>query len=109
MTNKMEGLVRPFAAGDVFTAKALPAVQPNYEAKPDIVVTIGKPIPLLMKAIGITNLFGGVRLQELDRRTSTKRVFNDQDEEQWVDVSRIDYLKLRDNATEQEHEWNFNN
>ena len=106
--NKLEGVVRPFAAGDVFTAKPLAPVQPNFVAKPDIVVTFGNPIQLQAKPIGITNLFGGVKLSEISRTTSKKRVFNPDDNSQFVDVLRIETLKMQD-ANNQTHEFTFNN
>lgn len=106
--NKLEGIVRPFAAGDVFNAKAFERNQPFLVAKDRIVVQFGNPIKLQMKPIGITNLFGGARLNEITRTTSTKRVFNPSDNTQFVDVERMDYLKMRDDNG-QDHEFTFNN
>lgn len=103
---KLEQVVRPFQAGDVFTSKSLPAVQPSTVVKPDIVVIWGKPITLQMKAIGITNLFGGQRLSEVSRTTRTRRVFNEQNENQWVDVEEIQTLRMRD-ANHQFHDFEF--
>lgn len=106
--NKLEGVVRPFVVGDVFNATALPPVQPVNVAKPDIVFTFGNPITLQMKAIGITNLFGGVKLTEISRTTSTKRVFNPADRAQFVDVQRIETL-LMQSEDGQQHNFNFKN
>jgi hypothetical protein len=103
---KLEQVVRPFQAGDVFTAKSLPAVQPVTTIKPDIVVIWGKPINLQMKAIGITNLFGGQRLSEVSRTTRTRRVTNPQDETQFVDVEEITTLRMQD-SKQQFHDFEF--
>lgn len=106
--NKLEGVVRPFAAGDVFSAKPLTPVQPNFDSKPDIVFTWGDPITLQAKPIGITNLFGGVKYTEVSRTTSTKRVFNPDDNTQFVDVQRIETLLMKD-ENGQQHNFTFNN
>ena len=106
--NKLEGVVRPFSAPQVFSAGALTPVQPNYTAKAPIVFTWGKAIKLQCKPIGITNLFGGERLHEISRTTVTKRVFQDDDptSPNWVDVEQIKTLKMQD-ANRQEHEFEF--
>lgn len=106
--SKLEQVVRPFVAGDVFTAKALAPVQSVATVKPDIVVLWGKPITLKMKPIGVTNLYGGARLTEVSRTTSTKRIFNPADETQFVDVERIETLRMRD-ANQQFHDFTFEN
>ena len=105
---KMEQVVRPFVAGHVFTAKSLPPVPTVTTIKPDITVIWGKPITLQMKAIGITNLYGGAQLQEVNRTTRTKRVFQGGDETSpnWVDVEEILTLRMRD-AQQQFHDFTF--
>ena len=94
--------------GDVFTARVLPPIQPPLEIKPDINVLYGNPISLQLAAIGITNLYGGVTNTEKSRTTSTKRVFNPDDNSQWVDVQRIETLVMTD-ENKQDHTFNFNN
>jgi hypothetical protein len=105
----LERIVRPFAPGEVFTARVLPPVQPAVAALPDVVLTFGNAIQLLAKPNGVTALFGGVKLNEVSRRTSVKRVFNPSDNSQFVDVERIDQLTLKDAATSQLHTFQLNN
>ena len=108
MTGKLEQVVRPFAAGDVFTSKTLPPVQAVATIKPNITVLFGKPIKLQMKAIGVTNLYGGARLTEISRTTRTKRIFQNGDETSpnWVDVEEINTLRMQD-ANRQFHDFTF--
>lgn len=107
MTTKLEGVVRPFANGDVFTAQLLPPVQPSFTAKPPITVLYGNAITLQLKAIGITNLYGGAKLAEVSRTTKTVRVTNPDDPSQFVDVEKILSMKLKDEL-DKEHFFNFN-
>lgn len=106
--NKVETIVRPFAPSDVFNARVLPPVQPPLETKPDITVNYGNPITLQLAPIGITNLFGGVKLTEKSRTTSTVRVTNPDDATQFVDVQRIESMVLTD-ENKQAHNFTFNN
>lgn len=76
--------------------------------KPNINVLYGNPISLQLAAIGITNLFGGVKLTEKNRTTSTKRIFNPSDHTQYVDIKRIETLIMAD-ENKQEHHFAFNN
>ena len=105
----LERIIRPFAPGDVFTARVLPPVQPAVAALPDVVVIFGNAIPLLAKANGVTALVGGVKFKEVSRRTTVKRVFNPTDNSQYVDVARIEQLVLKDTATSQLHTYDLNN
>lgn len=107
MTAKMEGVVRPFAPGDVFTAQLLPPVQPVVTAKPAITVAYGNAITLQLKGIGITNLFGGAKLTEKSRKTKTVRITNPNDDSQFVDVQKILSMKLVDES-KKEHFFQFN-
>ena len=103
----LERIIRPFQQNDVFTAKVLPPIQPNVASTADVSVTWGQGTSLLAKAIGTKNFRFGV-LDELDRKTSTVRVTNPDDAAQYVDVKRIDYLKMQDEDG-LIHEFNFNN
>lgn len=107
MAHKLENIVRPFQDGDVFTAKLLPPVQPNFEALPPITRLYGDAITLQLKGIGITNLYGGAKLQEISRTTKTVRISNPTDASQFVDVEKILTMKLRDEQ-DKEHFFNFN-
>jgi len=75
---------------------------------PTITVLYGNAISLQLAANGITNLFGGVKLQEKSRTTSVKRVFNPDDNSQFVDVQRIESLVMTD-ENKQDHNFTFNN
>lgn len=108
MTGRIETIVRPFAPGDIFDANTLPAVEPGVANLPIITVLFGNPIPLQAAPIGIKNLFGGAKLSEVSRITSTKRVFNPDDHTQFVDVQRIDHLTMQDEQ-QQTHTFDFNN
>lgn len=107
MASSMEGIVRPFQSGDIFTARVLTPVAPAAELPPDVEQEYGGPVSLITKAIGITDL-NSRSLQETERRTSVVRVENPTDPEQFVDVERIDFMKLKD-ANGQEWDWTLNN
>jgi len=104
--NNFEGIVRPFQEGDVFTARVLDPVQTTLDPE-DIEVEWGDASPLLAKAIGIRDLNSG-NLHEVSRKTSTVRITNPTDPDQFVDVERIDELRLKDERG-QESKWYFNN
>jgi hypothetical protein len=106
--SKLETVVRPFQAGDVFTARVLPPVQPPAAPPAPITATWGKGISLLSTAIGKTDFKFGVVHTEVDRKTHTVRVTNPDDENQFVDVQRIDQLRLKDENGVMST-WNLNN
>ena len=105
--SRLEGIVRPFIPGDVFSARVLPPAQPPIDQQEDIVVTWGNPISLQAKAIGVTNLHGGAKLQEQSRTTITRRVTNPDDPTQFVDVQAIQHIRLKDQVGAL-HEFTFN-
>lgn len=107
MASSMEGIIRPFQQGDVFTARVLHPTAPAEELPADIEQDIGGPVQLINKPIGVTDL-NSRSLHEVERRTSVTRVSNPEDENQYVDVERIDFLKLKD-ANGQEWDWTLNN
>ena len=106
MANKFEGIVRPFQEGDVFSAKVLAPSSPTVTAD-DVTTEVGKPVKLIAKPIGVRDLNSG-KLKETGRWTSTVRVENPDDPDQYVMVERIDRLRLQDDSG-QEHDWTFNN
>lgn len=108
MTNKLEGVIRPFTTGDIFNARVLPPVQPAVATPPDITTLFGNQITLQLAPNGITALFGGVKLSEVSRKTSTVRVENPADSSQFVDIQRIEQLTLKD-ARGQLQDWTLNN
>jgi hypothetical protein len=106
--SKLETIVRPFQAGDVFTARVLPPVQPPAAPPAPITATWGKGISLLSTAIGMSDWKIGVVHTEIARKTHTVRVENPNDASQYLDVQRIDQMRLQDENGVQST-WNFNN
>jgi hypothetical protein len=106
--NKLETIVRPFQAGDVFTARVLPPVHLPAAPPAPVTATWGQGISLLSTAIGINDLKIGVVHTEIARKTHTVRVENPDDPNQYVDVQRIDQLRLQD-ENGVESTWNLHN
>lgn len=98
----LERIIRPFETGSPFTARKLPPVPPTTEPEQPFAVTFGKEEPGDFKPY--VNTFRGWEFKEdeTERKTSTVRIFqnNDPDSANWVDVERIDELKLRRNDGE---------
>jgi hypothetical protein len=97
----LERIIRPFETGSPFTARKLAPV-PVTEPEPPFTVTFGKAEPGDFKPY--VNTFRGWEFKEteVERKTSTVRVFqnNDPNSTNWVDVERIDELKVRRNDGE---------
>jgi hypothetical protein len=112
MANNFEKIVRPFETGSPFSARRLPPVPPLEEqpSEPENAVkTWGKEHPgnyetTLHYVYGWTKKY-----TETERKTSTTRVYqnNDESSSNYVDVERIDLLKLRSNDGD-EIEWQGN-
>jgi hypothetical protein len=106
----LERIVRPFVAGSPFSARRLPPVPPTEEPEAPEPVVWGKEIGT--EYTPFVNTFTGWQKQdtEVSRKTSTVRVFqnNDQSSSNWVDVERIDQLRMRRNSGE-EYDMIFNN
>jgi hypothetical protein len=92
---KFETVVRPFQAGDVFTSRVLAPAQPAVIVE-DVLIEWGQGNELQMTAIGVKDLNSGKDLREVDRKTTTVRVENPDDESQYVMIERIDALKFKD-------------
>ena len=104
--SNFEGIVRPFQEGDVFSGRVLPPVQEILSPE-DVIVEWGDPSQLLAKGIGITDLNSG-NFHEVSRKTSTVRITNPTDSQQYVDVERIDEMRLK-GENGQEARWYFKN
>jgi len=95
MTKSLEKVVRPFQAGDVFTARVLPPTQPAITPPAPSHSEWGGPIQLIAKGIGVRDLnTGGKHWSEVSRTSHVVRVTNPQDPEQYVE--RVSQLHLQD-------------
>ena len=103
----MERIVRPFVVGEVFTARFLtPSEQPAVTVPEDVVTEWGKGNDTNYDRFSLSGIVGGkVNYTEKDRVTQTVRITNPQDDQQFVDVERIQKLRM---ASEQGQEINFN-
>lgn len=102
----LERIIRPFQTGDAFTARRLPPTEQPGEPQEDVVVDWGTTISSNYNVWEIQNgLIGGnVQLTEQSRVTSTQRIENPDDPDQFVEVERIEKLVL---ASDQGHQLNF--
>lgn len=103
----LEKVVRPFESGDVFRPRVLPPTQPS------VVVVPGDPATLTVKGGNSGDYeegpdpwvsgFNAEWLEDKSRReTETVRVTNPDDEEQYVDVERINQAVFKRRATGEE-------
>lgn len=107
MTKSLEKVVRPFQAGDVFTARVLPPTQPPVTPPTNTHSEWGGPIQLIAKAIGVRDLnTGGKHWSEVSRTSHVVRVTNPTDPEQYVDVERTTAMHLVD-ETGADHYFTF--
>ncbi len=105
----MERIVRPFQLGEVFTARVLPPVeQPAVTVPEDIVQVWGKGNDTNYDRFSLSGIVGGkVNYTESERVTQTVRITNPQDENQFVDVERIQRLKMVSDQGANEINFNF--
>lgn len=107
--SKLETVVRPFQAAEVFTARVA-APPPPPAALPGAVELIwGDQISLMAKQNGIPDLnTGGKHWSEADRTTRVVRVSNPNDATQFVDVEKILNMRFKDEVGN-EHFLQLNN
>lgn len=106
MSTTLEGIVRPFSAPEVFTARRTVQV----EAKPPVqaaILTWGKPIDA--KFLRPDTVFELKDVTEKSRVTRVERVENPNDPTQFVDVERIISMVMTNDKTGEEQNWKFNN
>lgn len=97
----MERVIRPFQADDVFNARVLPPAQLPFEEAEDPSYTFGDGIPGNFKQWGFSVLNVETDWEEVSRVTTIQRVTNPQDENQFVDVERIEKLTFQSSEGQQ--------
>jgi hypothetical protein len=105
----LEKIIRPFQVGDVFTARTIaPVQQPATVIKPDVSDTFGDEDSGGYTSFVLSGLVGGkVIYEEKSRVTQKVRITNPEDDQQWVDVERIQKLVMATTGGDEIH-FNFN-
>lgn len=106
----LEKVIRPFQIGDIFTARVLaPVSQPATTDSAPISFAWGAENSGDYTSFVLSGLVGGqVVYEEKSRVTKTVRVFNPQDDTQYVDVERIEKLVMAATNGNEIH-FNLNN
>lgn len=101
--------VCPISRSQAPSAKAAtPIAIPRPTDLPSAINAINQLITILNPLMQNNFFFPQVPdWQEVDRKTTVVRIFNPNDQQQWVDVERITNLTFQDQSTDALFQWNY--